>query len=86
MTHKFIFRVHAFRRMFERSIPVDEVAFVVRMAEAVEADPNLLEKPEFLHLAGSAPEVIESYPNDKPYPSRLLLGWPEGASSPRCRS
>lgn len=24
-------------------------------------------------------EVIATYPKDQPYPSRLLLGWPEGA-------
>lgn len=23
-------------------------------------------------------EVIESYPDDQPYPTRLLLGWPQG--------
>lgn len=47
---RLIFRVHAVRRMFERSIADAEVA------EAVDRG-----------------EVIESYPTDTPYPSRLLL-------------
>jgi Domain of unknown function (DUF4258) len=47
-----IYRVHAVRRMFQRSIS--------------EADVNKV-------LAEG--EEIVSYPNDAPYPSRLLLGW-----------
>ena len=31
-----------------------------------------------------AGEVIEAYPDDKPYPSRLLLGWIGGAPA-SCR-
>ena len=50
-----IFRVHALRRMFERSIIVDEVV------QAIETG-----------------ETIASYPDDTPYPSRLLLAWVGG--------
>ncbi|MEY4730642.1 MAG: hypothetical protein RL020_1800 [Pseudomonadota bacterium] len=47
-----IYRVHAVRRMFERSIS--------------EADVN--------KVLAEGDEIV-SYPNDAPYPSRLLLGW-----------
>ena len=49
---KFIYRVHAIRRMFERKITTEDVTSVV-----------------------SSGKVLESYPDDSPYPSRLLLGW-----------
>jgi len=52
MAAKFVFRVHALRRMFERQISIDDVRAVI----------------------GSG-ETIEDYPDDKPYPSRLVLGW-----------
>ncbi len=53
MSHpKFVFRVHAIRRMFQRKISVADVRHVLE-----------------------AGEVIESYPDDTPYPSRVLLGW-----------
>ncbi len=52
MAAKLIFRVHAFRRMFERQITVDDVRAVVESGQ-----------------------TIEDYPDDKPYPSRLVLGW-----------
>lgn len=51
---KFIFRVHAVRRMFERGIGTKEVRHVLRTGE-----------------------LVESYPDDLPYPSRLVLGWIE---------
>jgi Domain of unknown function (DUF4258) len=49
---KITYRVHAVRRMFERSIGEEDVRKV---------------------LAGG--EEIAGYPDDNPYPSRLLLGW-----------
>lgn len=49
---KCIFRVHALKRMFERSVSVDEVQSVLENGEA-----------------------IAEYPDDTPYPSRLVLGW-----------
>jgi Domain of unknown function (DUF4258) len=49
---KFIFRNHAVKRMFERSISVDDVRAV---------------------LIGG--RTIQDYPEDTPYPSRLVLGW-----------
>lgn len=51
---KYIFRVHAVRRMFERRISRDDVVWVVEKGT-----------------------VIEDYPNDTPYPSRLMLGYRE---------
>jgi hypothetical protein len=47
-----VFRVHALKRMHERSV-------------SIEAVRTVLEKGE----------TIASYPEDTPYPSRLLLGW-----------
>ncbi len=49
---RFVFRVHAIQRMFERRIDEHDVRAVL-----------------------SSGEVIEEYPADKPYPSRLWLGW-----------
>ena len=49
---KYIFRVHALKRMFERRVSVDEVQAVLRNGE-----------------------LIADYPDDTPYPSRLVLGW-----------
>ena len=51
-TQRFIFRVHALERMFERRITVEDVQAVVANGE-----------------------VIQNYLDDKPYPSRLVLGW-----------
>ena len=48
---KIHYRVHAVRRMFERSISADDVRQVLAKGEA-----------------------IADYPNDQPYPSRLVLG------------
>ena len=47
-----VFRIHALRRMFERSISVADIR----------------------HVLGTG-ETIEDYPEDTPYPSRLVLGW-----------
>src|SRR5947207_1735254 len=47
-----VFRIHAIRRMFQRSISRDDIRQVIESGE-----------------------VIEDYPNDYPFPSRLLLGW-----------
>lgn len=47
---KFVFRLHAMQRMYERSISEDEVKKSI--------------------LTG---EIIENYPDDKPYPSNLSL-------------
>ena len=52
---KLVYRAHALRRMFVRSITVAEVRTVIEQGE-----------------------TIERYPQDKPYPSRLLLGQPGG--------
>jgi len=49
---RYIFRVHAVRRMFERRISRDDVRHVVEYGR-----------------------VVEDYPDDKPYPSRLMLGY-----------
>lgn len=49
---KYIFRVHAVRRMFQRGIDENEIG-------------DILEKGE----------TIEEYPDDVPFPSRLVLGW-----------
>jgi len=50
MSQQVIFSAHAAKRMFERSISVDDVLVVLDTGE-----------------------VIEDYPNDWPYPSKLLL-------------
>jgi hypothetical protein len=52
---KLIFRVHALRRMFARSITASEVRTVLEQGD-----------------------TIESYPQDTPYPSRLVLGYAGG--------
>lgn len=49
---KYVFRIHAVRRMFQRGIDEKEIR-------------NILEKGE----------TIEEYPDDTPFPSRLVLGW-----------
>ena len=48
---KYIFRIHAVRRMFQRGIDEKEIK-------------DILENGE----------TIEEYPNDIPFPSRLVLG------------
>ncbi len=48
---RYIYRVHAVRRMFERGITVDDVRTVIETGE-----------------------TIERYPDDMPYPSRLVFG------------
>ena len=48
---RYIYRVHAVRRMFERGISVGDVQTVVETGE-----------------------TIERYPDDTPYPSRLIYG------------
>ncbi len=55
MARLLVFRVHALRRMFERSVTVSEVAEIVQRGE-----------------------TIARYPRDRPYPSRLVLGWSGG--------
>ena len=52
---KVIYRVHALKRMFERSVTPDEVGAVLTKGE-----------------------TIANYPDDSPYPSRLVLGWSGG--------
>lgn len=52
MKPKVQFSVHATKRMFERSISVDDVIEMIEHGE-----------------------MIEDYPTDWPYPSRLLLAW-----------
>lgn len=47
-----VFRVHAIKRMYQRSISEPEVRHVIATGE-----------------------IVEDYPDDTPYPSRLLLGW-----------
>ncbi len=49
---KFMYRIHAIERMFERDISEQDIESVVFNGE-----------------------VIKNYPNDKPYPSRLSLGF-----------
>ena len=48
---RYVFRVHAAQRMFERGISVADVRSVLQEGE-----------------------TIASYPDDKPHPSRLVLG------------
>ena len=55
MPAKLVYRVHALRRMFVRSIAASEVRTVIEQGA-----------------------TIERYPNDTPYPSRLLLGFVGG--------
>lgn len=57
MSRRVIFSAHAAKRMFERSISVDDV----------------------LHVLDNG-EVVEDYPNDFPYPGKLMLGLPGGRS------
>ena len=52
---KIVFRIHAIRHMFQRSITAGDVRSVL-----------------------TAGQVIEEYPDDTPYPSKLLLGWCQG--------
>lgn len=47
-----VFRMHAIKRMFQRSISKEDVRHALETGE-----------------------TIESYPQDTPYPSRLVLGW-----------
>ena len=49
---RFVYRVHALQRMFERQIERSMVESVIQSGT-----------------------TIESYPEDTPYPSRLVLGW-----------
>ena len=49
---RFVFRVHAIQRMYQRHISEDEVQNVIETGE-----------------------TIEDYPDDFPYPSRLVLRW-----------
>ena len=49
---RFVCRVHALQRMFERQIERSMVESVIQSGT-----------------------TIESYPEDTPYPSRLVLGW-----------
>ncbi|NMP23147.1 DUF4258 domain-containing protein [Sulfobacillus harzensis] len=49
---RFVYRVHALQRMFERQIERSVVESVIQSGT-----------------------TIESYPEDTPYPSRLVLGW-----------
>ena len=60
MPPKLVYRVHALRRMFVRSITPAEVRTVIEQGQ-----------------------TIERYPEDTPYPSRLLLGFVGGG---RCMS
>jgi hypothetical protein len=55
MSRGIVFSAHAAKRMFERSISVDDVLHVIESAI-----------------------LIEDYPDDWPYPSRLLLGLAAG--------
>ena len=52
---KYIYRVHAIERMFQRDIYENQVEDVVENGE-----------------------IIESYTEDKPYPSFLALGYSDG--------
>ena len=49
---RFVYRVHALQRMFEREIERSVVESVIQSGT-----------------------TIESYPENTPYPSRLVLGW-----------
>lgn len=48
---RFVFRVHAIQRMFQRQVSKQDVRVVLETGE-----------------------TIESYPDDAPFPSRLVLG------------
>lgn len=50
--NRIVFRIHAIKRMFQRSISPANVRRVLETGE-----------------------IIETYPEDTPYPSRLMLGW-----------
>ncbi len=50
--NRLVFRVHALRRMFQRSVTAADVRRVLETGE-----------------------TIETYPDDTPFPSRLVLGW-----------
>lgn len=50
--NRLVFRVHALKRMFQRSVTA---AMVRRVLETG--------------------ETVETYPDDTPFPSRLVLGW-----------
>ncbi len=50
--NKYIFRVHAIQKMFERKITQEHIKSIIETGE-----------------------VIRTYVEDKPYPSRLILGW-----------
>ncbi len=78
MERKITFRVHALRRMFERGIAVSDVALVVRVAGDAGENLSLEEEARARKAVRCWPQVVEDYPDDKPYPSRLLLGWREG--------
>ncbi len=49
---KYVFRIHAVRRMFQRGIDEKEIKDIL-----------------------DSGETIEEYPDDIPFPSRLVLGW-----------
>lgn len=49
---RFVFRVHAIQRMYQRDISEPEVRYVIATGE-----------------------TVADYPDDTPYPSRLVLGW-----------
>lgn len=51
---KIIYRFHAVQRMFQRGLPEESVAYVIKNGK-----------------------IIEDYPDDKPYPSSLKLGFIE---------
>ena len=55
MSRRTVFSAHSAKRMFQRSISVDDVLQVL-----------------------ASGEVIEDYPNDFPYPSKLLLAQVSG--------
>lgn len=52
VVNRLVFRVHALKRMFQRSVTA---AMVRRVLETG--------------------ETVETYPDDTPFPSRLVLGW-----------
>ena len=54
MKRRLFLRLHAAKRMLERSISMEEIEHVVESGE-----------------------VIEDYPDDEPFPSRLMLGTPK---------
>ena len=50
--NRLVFRIHALKRMFQRSVSAADVRRVLETGE-----------------------TIETYPDDTPFPSRLVLGW-----------